>query len=254
MSMDEMRLYIMNCGNMITPEGNVLAALNTGQLKLVIPVPVYLLAHPKQGLVLIDTGFRYEHIPDEMKMNIAWSPLLRIRTQISRLGYDPDDVKHVLLSHLHFDHAGQMMDFPKAVFHMRKSEWEDALPPSRPDYFECAYKEAHTLRFEYIPEEKDQDIFGDGSVISMATPGHSKGHSSFIVSMPNSGKFLLAMDAAHLPQYMEDTKFFADSKDPAGCIRSVEKLKKLQKECVRTIYGHDPAGFSGLKTAPDYYD
>ena len=88
--MDEMKLYIMNCGSMITPEGNVLASLNTEQLKLVIPVPVYLLVHPVQGLVLIDTGFRYAYLPDEMKMNIAWSPLQGIRVQIERLGYDAE--------------------------------------------------------------------------------------------------------------------------------------------------------------------
>lgn len=252
--MKEMKFYIMNCGNMITPDGNVLADLNTEQLKLVIPVPAYLLVHPEQGLVLIDTGFRYEHIPDEMKMNIAWSPLQRIRTQIGKLGFDADDVRHVLISHLHFDHSGQMLDFPKAVFHMRKSEWEDALPPSRPDYFEQDYREAESFWFEYIPEEMDYDIFGDGSVISLATPGHSKGHSSFLVTMPNSGKFLLTMDAAHIPQYMEETKFFADSKDISGCIRSVEKLKKLRKECAHIIYGHDPETFSKLRTVPDYYD
>lgn len=249
-----MKLYIMNCGNMITPEGNVLAALNTAQLRLVIPVPAYLLVHPVQGPVLIDTGFRYEHIPDEMKMNIAWSPLMRIRTQIEKLGYSAEDVRHVLLSHLHFDHAGQMMDFPHAVFHMRKSEWEDALPPSRSDYFEEDYREASSFRFEYIPEGEDCDIFGDGSVVSLATPGHSKGHSSFLVTMPKSGKFLLTMDAAHMPQYMEETKFFADSKDVAGCIRSVEKLKKLREECDHIVYGHDPETFSGLRTVPDYYD
>lgn len=252
--MEEMRLYIMNCGNMITPEGNVLAALNTAQLKLVIPVPAYLLVHPAQGLVLIDTGFRYEHIPDEMKMNIAWSPLMRIRTQIEKLGYSPEAVRHVLLSHLHFDHAGQMMDFPHAVFHMRKSEWEDALPPSRSDYFEEDYRDAASFRFEYIPEGEDCDIFGDGSVVSLATPGHSKGHSSFLVTMPKSGKFLLTMDAAHMPQYMEETKFFADSRDAAGCIRSVEKLKRLREECGHIVYGHDPDTFSRLRTVPDYYD
>ena len=252
--MDEMKLYIMNCGSMITPEGNVLASLNTEQLKLVIPVPVYLLVHPVQGLVLIDTGFRYAYLPDEMKMNIAWSPLQGIRVQIERLGYDADAVRHVLLSHLHFDHAGQMTDFPGAVFHMRKSEWEDALPPSRPDYFEADYKDAVSLRFDYIPEGKDHDIFGDGSVISLATPGHSKGHSSFMITLPNSGKFLLMMDAAHMPQYMEETKFFADSKDIPGCIRSVEKLRELRKTCDHVVYGHDPETFSKLRTVPDYYD
>lgn len=52
-----MKLYIMNCGQMITPDGNILAAFNTEQLRLVIPVPAYLIEHPTEGLVLIDCGF-----------------------------------------------------------------------------------------------------------------------------------------------------------------------------------------------------
>lgn len=252
--MEGIKFYILNCGNMITPDDNVLASLNTAQLKLVIPVPAYLLVHPVHGMILIDTGFNYDHIPDEMKANIAWSPLQRIRTQIERLGYRPVDVKHVLLSHLHFDHAGQMTDFPEAVFHMRKSEWEDAIPPSRPDYFPEDYMEAREYRFEYIPEMVDCDIFGDGTIVSIATPGHSRGHSSFLVSLPGSGRFLLTMDAAHMPQYMEETKFFADSKDLSGCIRSIEKLKDLKKECDHIIYGHDPETFFKMKRAPEYYD
>lgn len=55
-----MKLYIMNCGQMITPDGNILAAFNTEQLRLVIPVPAYLIEHPTEGLVLIDCGFDVE--------------------------------------------------------------------------------------------------------------------------------------------------------------------------------------------------
>lgn len=252
--MEPVKFYVMNCGNMITPEGNVLAALNTTMLKLVIPVPAYLLVYPEQGIVLIDTGFNYDHIPDEMKADIAWSPLMKISEQIRKLGYGPEDVKHVILSHLHFDHAGQMEDFPNALFHMRKSEWEDALPPSRSDYFKEDYRKAQFFQFEYIPEGMEYDVFGDGTVISIPTPGHSKGHSSFIISLRNSGRFLLTMDAAHIHQYMEDTRFFADSKDVEGCVKSIEKLKELKKECDHIIYGHDPETFSRLKKIPEYYD
>lgn len=122
-----MKLYIMNCGQMITPDGNILAAFNTEQLRLVIPVPAYLIEHPTEGLVLIDCGFDYNHLPDEMKYGIAASPLQRLTRQIERLGYRSEDVRHVVISHLHFDHAGQMRDFPKATFHMRESEWSMLL-------------------------------------------------------------------------------------------------------------------------------
>ena len=116
-----MKLYIMNCGQMITPDGNILAAFNTEQLRLVIPVPAYLIEHPTEGLVLIDCGFDYNHLPDEMKYGIAASPLQRLTRQIERLGYRSEDVRHVVISHLHFDHAGQMRDFPKATFQVLES-------------------------------------------------------------------------------------------------------------------------------------
>lgn len=95
-----MKLYIMNCGQMITPDGNILAAFNTEQLRLVIPVPAYLIEHPTEGLVLIDCGFDYNHLPDEMKYGIAASPLQRLTRQIERLGYRSEDVRHVVISHL----------------------------------------------------------------------------------------------------------------------------------------------------------
>ncbi len=249
-----MKFYILNTGRMITPDDNVLAAMNTDQLKLVIVVPAFLLDHPQHGLVLIDTGFCYDHIPDAMKKDVAWSPLLRIRNQIEALGYRAEDVRHVVLSHLHFDHAGQMCDFPHATFHMRKSEWDSALPPSRSDYFPQDYEAAQGYRFEYLSEQDNTDIFGDGSLVAVPTSGHSKGHSSFLVTLPKSGRFLLTMDAAHIPQYFLRDDFFADSKDPEGCKRSIEKLRLLQPQCDHILYGHDPGTFARMKMAPEYYE
>lgn len=249
-----MKLYILNCGQMITPEGNVLSVLNTKQLKLVIIVPAFLVDHPTQGLVLIDTGFNYEHLPDEMKAGIAQSPIQRLTRQISDLGYAPENVRHVLLSHLHFDHAGQMLDFPHAVFHMRESEWQEADPPSRSDYFPQDYMAGRNFKFEYMPEGEDCDVFGDGSIIGVHTPGHSKGHSSFIVNLPNTGRVLLTVDAAHLPQYLTDERLYSDAHDIPGCRRSIEKIKRLSQKCSLTVFGHDPATFADLRLAPKYYD
>lgn len=181
-----MKLYIMNCGQMITPDGNILAAFNTEQLRLVIPVPAYLIEHPTEGLVLIDCGFDYNHLPDEMKYGIAASPLQRLTRQIERLGYRSEDVRHVVISHLHFDHAGQMGDFPKATFHMRESEWSMAIPPSRGDYIPADYMAARAFRFDYIPENTDYDLFGDGTILCLDTKGHSPGHTSFLIALPHT--------------------------------------------------------------------
>lgn len=248
-----MKLYILNCGQMITPENNILAAFNTPLLRLVIPVPVYLIDHPEHGLVLFDTGFSYQHLSEEMKTGIAWSPILQIRNQIRSLGYDPDGVRHVVLSHLHFDHAGQICDFPQATFHLRRSEWDAALARLSPDYFPEDYLGAAGFHLDFIPEDADVDLFADGSLLCLDTKGHSAGHQSFVVRLPVTGDILLAMDAAHLPAYLTTTEFFQDAWDPALCEKAVEKIKAVSKDCALTILGHDPAMWARCKRAPDFY-
>ena len=249
-----MKLYIMNCGQMITPDGNILAAFNTEQLRLVIPVPAYLIEHPTEGLVLIDCGFDYNHLPDEMKYGIAASPLQRLTRQIERLGYRSEDVRHVVISHLHFDHAGQMRDFPKATFHMRESEWSMAIPPSRGDYIPADYMAARAFRFDYIPENTDYDLFGDGTILCLDTKGHSPGHTSFLIALPHTGNVLLTVDAAHMPQYFETDRYYQDAWDVDAAHAAVEKLKKLAQKADVLLFGHDPASLAKVKQAPDYSD
>lgn len=249
-----MKLFIFNCGQMITPKDNILADFNTEQLRLVIPVPAYLVEHPREGLVLIDCGFDYNHLPEEMKTGIAQSPLQRLTRQMHNLGYEAEEVRHVVLSHLHFDHAGQMCDFPNALFHMRKSEWRAALPPSRGDYLLRDYEEAERFRFAYIPEDTDYDLFGDGSILCLDTKGHSPGHTSFLIALPHTGKVLLTVDAAHMSQYFETDKYYQDAWSVPCAKAAAEKLKRLKEECSLVLFGHDPACFAAVKTAPEYYD
>ena len=248
-----MKLYILDCGQMITPDGNILADFNTEQLRLVIHIPAYLIEHPTQGLVLIDTGFNYNHLPDEIKEGTGWSSRKQIAKQIENLGFKYSDVKHVVLSHLHFDHAGQIEDFPNAVFHMRKSEWGAAIPPSRDDYIPADYSMAKDWNFQYIEENEDVDLFEDGCILCLDTKGHSPGHQSFIINLPKTGKMLLTIDAAHLSQYFETDKYYQDAWDVKAAAVSIEKIKKLADECRMVVYGHDPVCWTNLKKAPEYY-
>lgn len=249
-----MKLYIMNCGQMITPDGNILADFNTEQLRLVLPVSAYLIEHPGQGLILIDTGFEMAHLSEEMKAGICMSPLQRIRCQLARLGYRAEDVRHVLLSHLHFDHAGQTADFPHAVFHMRKSEWSAAIPPSRGDYLPADYAQLAQARFDYLSEDEDVDLFGDGSIVCLDTKGHSPGHTSFLISLEHTGRVLLTIDAAHMPQYFETDRYYQDAWNVEAACASIDKLKRLAATADWVVFGHDPAVLSKARKLPEYYD
>ena len=249
-----MKLYVLNCGQMITPDGNILSQLNTDFLRLVIPVPAFLLVHPEEGPVLIDTGFAYGHLPMEILQNVAWAPSLGLRSQVAALGFDPDGIGKVILSHLHFDHAGQLDDFPNAAVCLREAELRAAFPPSRGDYVIADYANLPERRIERIPDEGDYDFFGDGSLICLDTKGHSPGHQSFLVRLPNTGDVLLTVDAAHLHQYFETDIFYQDAWDVQKAGAAAARLKELSGHCAVTLFGHDPASFKKARKAPEYYD
>jgi glyoxylase-like metal-dependent hydrolase (beta-lactamase superfamily II) len=249
-----MRLYLFECARLVVPDENCLGKKNTADYKLVIPVPVSLLVHPTEGLVLFDTGVERDHWPDEVKLGVCTSPLLRIDAHLRRLGYETSRVRHIVMSHLHADHAGQMALFPDALFHMRKSEWEEATQQPRGDYFSADFAPARGFRFTWIPEDIDYDLFGDGSVVCVDTKGHTPGHQSFLINLPATGKLLFAVDAAHLPDYLSRTDYFDGSWNKALCMRAVERLKELRAQGAQLIFGHDPSQWAVLRKAPNFYD
>ncbi len=249
-----MKLYVLNTGWMITPDGNVLARFNTKYTKLVIPVPVYLICHPSEGLILIDTGYNWGRLPEGMKETITTSPSFDIRAQIGQLGYNASDVRHVILSHLHFDHSGHIDDFKDAMFHLRKAELDAALNRVSPDYFYQDYCHLPGYPISYIPDDGDYDLFGDGSIICLDMKGHSAGNQSFLINLPNTGKVLLTVDAAHLPQYLDTDSLIKGSWDEDLCRTAIQRVKSLKEECALTIYGHDPSMMEDVNMSPKFYD
>ena len=210
--------------------------------------------HPKKGAVLFDAGIGREHVPEEMKADISTSYCYSIPAHLKRLGLSADDVQHVVMSHLHFDHSGQMGEFKKAVFHIRKSELEAARTSDRCDYLQQDLEVLDDVSIEFVPEDVDYDLFGDGSVVCLDTKGHSAGHQSFLIDLPNSGKILLAVDAAHMRAFLTDDSLMNESWDKRSALRSVERLIEFEKGGARLIFGHDPDQWAGIKKAPDYYD
>ena len=168
--------------------------------------------------------------------------------------WDAANLEAVLLSHLHFDHAGQLDDFPNAAVCLREAELQAAFPPSRGDYVEADYRHIRERKIERIPDEGDYDFFGDDSLICLDTKGHSPGHQSFLVRLPNTGDVLLTVDAAHLHQYLETDRFYQDAWDVEKAGAAAARLKELSGTCAVTLFGHDPASFRKARLAPEYYD
>lgn len=254
-----MKFYVLYGGVLFNPDkSRITPGHGVGEL-IEIPVPMYIIDHP-EGLVVVDCGICRDHMPEWMQPDTLDEPDKRIDRQLVQLGYNPDDVKYVIMTHLHTDHAGGMEVLPKATFIVRREELKEAWFPKDRNPGGCGYTfddYKNTRNFNYIELEDnvDYDVFGDGSIICFDTRGHTRGHQSVIVNLPNSGKIVIAADAASLPENL-------DLMVPPGRaiystergLLAIEKLRKLRDEGALVMMGHCPVQWKELKKAPEYYD
>ncbi len=158
-----------------------------------------LLIEGSDGLVLVDTGFGTGDVANPKRLGqpfrAAIRPVLSLADtaieQITALGHDPGDVRHVLPTHLDVDHAGGLPDFPAAEVHIFKTEMEAALNPSLRE--RARYIRGHTAHGpKWHPHDVDGDewmgfeavraIEGvDPEIVIVPLPGHSRGHSAVAV-------------------------------------------------------------------------
>jgi N-acyl homoserine lactone hydrolase len=182
-----------------------------------IPILFYVIRHPK-GLVLFDSGLGTE-FPDQV--NGWWAHRLYQRTlpyefdpsqaavvQLKAMGYAPEDVKYIIVSHLHYDHAGGLRDFPMATIVVSRAEWENASVGRLRARFRGVMKEQLVGvegRLELVdyrtgtafgPFKASFDLFGDGTLLLLSTPGHTPGHQSLLVTTGSGKRVLLTGDAA----------------------------------------------------------
>ena len=216
-----------------------------------IPVPYFLVEH-EQGLVLFDTGIRSEAFDDMAatygdaiagSANMTGHAGQRIDRQLETAGYSVQDVTHVVVSHLHFDHAGGLGYFPHAQIYGGAGERDHACTHHHVDiaFREDDAKLATELpHWNDVPLHEDVDLFGDGSIVILSTPGHSIGHLSLLVRL-ESGPFVLTGDAAHLRVSLERELPGPADHDQDEAVRSIQRIKSLAEEVGGKVWvSHDP--------------
>lgn len=177
-----------------------------------MPVHAFLVEHAR-GLVLFDTGqtaratsagwFPRWH-PFFRLSRFELSPEDEVAAQLRRRGVDPEDVRLVVLSHLHTDHVGDLGAFARAEILVARLEWECAtglmgrirgyLPQHWP-------ADVEPTLVDFVgpplgPFAATFDVVGDGSLLLVPTPGHTPGHAALLVR-GEEGAWLLAGDMAH---------------------------------------------------------
>jgi N-acyl homoserine lactone hydrolase len=250
------KLYIFDCGTLKSGNPDVLLA--RGVTTTDMSVAAYLIVHPR-GTLLWDTGV----IPDELiqpggTTEARATVHKTVRSQLAEIGYKPSDITYLALSHNHYDHSANANNFAGSTWLVQKAERAVMFPETPPQNPSNAATRFSALKnSKTILLDGDHDVFGDGSVVIIATPGHTPGHQSLLVNLPKTGPIVLSGDLYHYPaeRTLKDFTPFAALGNPEKEIASKAKLEALLKEKKATLWiQHDILAYAQLKKSPAFYD
>ena len=215
----------------------------------------YLIRHGK-NLMLWDAGFGTGLLGARISHTAPVSPTLRLSLvrQLKQLGFAPDNVTIMGLSHYHSDHMGQAASFPHARLMIGKADAEAMRHEPYPFFVDPKPVEHWLSEGGVLDEiEGDRDVFGDGSVTMIALPGHSPGNHGLLVRLPKSGVVLLSGDAEHFTGQAAEGAVPPVNSDRAATIASYHRIDQLLAETHgRLIIQHEPADIAELPAFPAY--
>jgi N-acyl homoserine lactone hydrolase len=176
----------------------------------------YVIKHGSDYMVW-DTGYLPGSNPNASKVSLG--------EQLASMNVRPEQVKFVGISHFHADHTGQLATVPGATLLIGGGKVE--------------------------PQAADKDVFGDGTVMVLRTPGHTPGHQSLLVRLKDKGPVVLVGDAAHFHENYQNNGVPGFNFDRAQTIASMERIKEIEKNLKATvIIQHDPRDIGKLPTFP----
>ena len=216
----------------------------------------YLIVHPK-GTLMFEAGA----VPDSHFKGGApvtegiMSAAKALKPQMAAAGYAPGDVAFFAMSHYHSDHTANANDFARATWIVQKAE-RDWMFAEKPQGIIRAsdYSELRNARTRILNNE-DLDVFGDGSVRIISTPGHTPGHQVAFVRLPKTGPVLLAGDLYHYPEERTTGRVptFEFNADQSRASRA--KIEALLKQTGAQLWiEHDIATHAKLPKAPMFVE
>jgi N-acyl homoserine lactone hydrolase len=242
----DMALTRLDCGTPQAPTAVNQRFSDTyayGDLKLQFVFSCYLIKHDNDYL-LWDTGHAMT------APNVA--PKESLVDQLAKIDVKPEQIKYVGISHYHADHTGQVASFPKSTILIGEKEWEAISAPKpatgvnfRP--FESWIKGEGKVE----PLALDKDVFGDGSVIVLRTPGHTPGHQVLLVKLPQTGAVILSGDAMHFRENYDAFGVPTFNYDRAQSVASMERIKSIASNLkAKVIIQHDARDLEKLPVFP----
>jgi len=237
------RLFAFTVGHMTLP---LAFFLDGEEGKITFPATAYLIDHP-QGSVLFDIGLgarflRPAGTPASGAVDLHDGET--IDAHLRRIGVDPADIRWVICSHLHTDHAGGNRYLPNATIIVQAAELEYAMSGADRAY--------HLPEFDIGQPFKqvhgEHDLFGDGTVVLFPTPGHTPGHQSARVRTAG-GDIVLAADCCNLQRSLDQLRLPDHCHDAEQYIGTLRRLAEMRGRGTRIFYSHDPEFWEGVPQA-----
>jgi N-acyl homoserine lactone hydrolase len=252
-----LRLYVFDCGSLNIADPQRYQLKREEIATNVMSVPCFLVAHPKGTMiwdagVVPDTSFKPGGGPAALRYATAVKPL---RSQLAEIGYQPADITYVVFSHFHWDHIGNANEFASSTWLVRKPERDIMFsdPPSDrtvPAHFSALRNSKTTFL-----EKDDYDVFGDGSVVIKAAPGHSPGHQVLFLKLARTGPVVLSGDLYHYPEERKLGKHPTTEFDLQQTLASRAAIEAfLKKSGAQLWIEHDFTANAKLKKAPAFYE
>jgi glyoxylase-like metal-dependent hydrolase (beta-lactamase superfamily II) len=238
-----------------------------------VPCPAVLITHPSAGPILVDTSL-HSSIAAEPGENFGRlaaryarpriEPGRDLPSQLRELGADPRSIPLVVMTHLHFDHASGISEFPSSTFVISGAEWSAATTGSRallrgyrPQHYDFAF-DYRLVDFDgpridsYASFGRCFDLFGDGSVRLAFTPGHTLGHMCVLARLRDRD-FVIAGDAVYTVRQLEGGPEPPRPHDAHLWRRSLQELRLFARTYpdAMIVAGHDPEQWAGLEARYD---
>jgi len=232
-----------------------------------VPVPVFLVTHPTAGHFLIDTGMHRSCAhsgggnlgPVGRFYRITMNPGQSTAERLEARGISPESIRLVVMTHLHNDHASACKDFPNATFVADTKEWEAAHAKRawQKGYVAEQFDLAVDWRgIDYFGQDSNHfagfsrtvDLFGDGSVHLVSTPGHADGHQSVILRLDH-GEILVTGDAAPTVAILNGEAEPLLHSDRHQFQRSLREIRTYMQQTPNALVipGHDVEAWNGLE-------
>ncbi|RDK08620.1 N-acyl homoserine lactonase family protein [Cupriavidus lacunae] len=257
------QLFRLDCGRSLANDESVWTPGENAGHSIEFSSTCWLIKHGSEWL-LWDTGVPEVAFNDPK----GWSTLPKLivyhldktlTDQLAEIGLKPGDINRVAISHTHGDHIGNVSLFANSTILMQRAEYSWIHSPNGSNdnvnqLMALARKLLGTPKNLQLIDG-DSDVFGDGSVILVSTPGHTPGSQSLLVHLKNSGFIILSGDVVHLEANFERSIVPSLNTNNAESIASMEKVRQLIATYKAKLFiNHDKQQSDKLKLLPAFYD